>query len=75
MRRQITEKVPQVVGKRSELMELLIDEMPLRGTCGCDKFWMILNLPGCPGFGIMLSGEVWKGPMRVSTSDFERGPM
>ena len=29
MRRQITEKVPQVVGKRSELMELLIDEMLL----------------------------------------------
>ena len=67
------ENVPQVLGKRSESMELLMDEMLLQGMCGCDRFWMIQNLPGFPGLGIMLSGEVWKGPMRDSTSDFERG--
>lgn len=35
---------------------------------------MSRNLPGFPGLGIMDSGAVWNGPMRVSTSACESGP-
>ena len=69
------EKVPQVLGKRSELMELLIDEMPLLGVWGCDKFCIIWNLPGFLGLGMMLRGNVWEGSMRDLISDLLKGLM
>ena len=58
MRRQMMENVPHVLGKMSESMWLLINEMPFRGMCGCDRFCMIQNFPGLPGLGMMLSGDV-----------------
>ena len=38
MRRQMTEKVPQVQGYWLESMELLMEVMELRGECGEERF-------------------------------------
>jgi len=32
------------------------------------------NFPGFPGFGMMLIGDDWKGPMRFSISALVKGP-
>ena len=58
MSRQMVENVPHVQGYWFESMELLIEVMEFRGEWGEDRFWISLNLPGRPGFGMMLSGEV-----------------
>jgi len=68
MRRQMTEKVPHVHGYWVELMELLMEVIARSGEWGEDKFWMSRNLPGRPGFSMMLNGEVWKGPRSDSAS-------
>jgi len=60
MRRQMVENVPHVQGYWSESMELLIEVMECSGEWGEERFWMSWNLAGCPGFGMRLSGEVWK---------------
>jgi hypothetical protein len=74
MRRHMMEKVLHVHGKRSESMEWLINDMGGCGWCGCEKFWISRNLPGFPGLGTRLRGEVWKGPRISSTCVFVKGP-
>lgn len=58
MREEMTGKVPHVQGKLSALIWLLMDEMCVRGVRGWEKFWTSRYLPGCPGLGMMLIGDV-----------------
>lgn len=57
-------KVPQVQGKLSELSLKLMDGLGCSNdvTRGKEKFWIMWNLPGLSGFGMMDMGEDWKGP-------------
>jgi hypothetical protein len=73
----VTENVPQVVGKSSELMKELIDGLgkAIDILYGNEKFCKIRNLLGLAGFGIIENGEDWKGPMMDSRSAREKGPM
>lgn len=45
------------------------------GKCRKEKFCMMQNFPGFPGFGIMDSGEDWKGPISCSKVSASKGPM
>jgi len=76
-KRHVTENVPQVVGKSSELIKELIDGLgkPIDVLYGNEKFCKIRNLLGLAGFGIMENGEDWKGPMTDSRLAWENGPM
>jgi len=76
MRRQITEKVPHVHGKSSELVKELMEGFGKdgEGESGKDKFWGLQNFPGLPGLGMMEKGEDWKGPMSAWSVWQENGP-
>lgn len=67
-KRNTTAKEPHVQGKFAELVKKLMEELGKEGEAerGKEKFWTILNFPGCPGLGIMEKGEDWKGPIRDS---------
>ena len=71
MQRAIVEKVPQVHGYREESIDELIDGMGETSVCRKEKSWTRWNLPGLLGFGMMESGEVWKGPMVASNCALE----
>jgi hypothetical protein len=45
------------------------------GECGNEKFWMIRNFPGFPGFSMMERGEDWKSPSKFSRVLASKGPM
>ena len=76
MRSYIREILPQVVGKSSAAILLLIDGLgnSIEGIRGKEKFWMTQNFPGRPIFGIMERGEDWKGPRTCSIKGRGKGP-
>jgi hypothetical protein len=59
----------KIVGLIDELMEVVCAE----GVWGAEKLWTARNFPGLPGFGMMESGDDWKGPMSFSISCWEQG--
>ena len=70
------ENIPQVQGKSCESMAELIEGIRFwPDVWGCEKLWTAQNFPGLPGLGTRERGEDWKGPMRVSSSSCENGPM
>ena len=74
MRRQMVAKVPHGQGYWLESMVLFIEVIDWMGECGDERFCISRYFPGCPGFSMMLKGEVWKAPNRNSTSSHETGP-
>jgi hypothetical protein len=61
-------KVPHVHGNLSDSMAELMDANSMWGVWGAEKLCTARNLPVFPGFAMMESGDVWKGPMSVSVS-------
>ena len=59
-------KVPHAVGKLSEFMWELMDGED-GSSLAIDMSCIILHLP-TPGFDVSPRGEVWKGPIRFSSS-------
>ena len=74
MRRDMVEKVPHVHGYSEESMAALMDEIGDDGVCGKEKSCTRRNLPGLPGLGMMVNGDVWKGPMAASNCSLVKGP-
>jgi hypothetical protein len=56
---QTVSKFPQVQGKLSELSLELMDSLGCSNnvTRGKEKFWIMQNFPGLPGFEMMDMGE------------------
>lgn len=59
MSRSIVKNLPHVQGNRLESIALLTEGLRKReeGVMGKEKFWMSLNLPGCPDLGIVDKGD------------------
>lgn len=56
-------------------MRALMDVIGLMGESRYEKSCTRQNLPGLFGFGIIDRGEVWKGPMVLSSWALVKGPM
>lgn len=73
---QMTEKVPQVDGNSSELMNELMEGMCDEGDgWGKDKFCTNRYCPAFPGFSTRDNGDDWNGLIRERVSTRESGPM